>query len=902
VRRSVRLRALVALLVAPLLVREAFAAPLPAAVTHRGAAATRAAASFRALPAAADALGACGTNVDAIGPALADAIGRPRVAPLATPLSMDTNGIAVLEDDGTFFYADKDGHVLMDIAAVARAFYATHDDHYDFLAVYLASGMTQWLGSPGALAAAWVLRNDTQGLGLSIFDIGQAMGSPSRLQSFLTMNALSRYPDDPDAPIGGPGDTFSTMAVIAHEFGHRWLAYPYVDSAGTATPALLGRDDQHWNFFFDCDSSFMEGCDWARLPADSFVTDGVTSTFGALDQYLMGLRSRAEMDSFFVVNDPQNIQPPGIYSPAAIPEVGVGCDGRATWWKLSDIEAVEGVRTPDASVSPKSWRVGFVLVVPRDTAATAADLAKLNVVRARFPQTIAASTWYRGSVDCTLDSRAGSVAIAHRPLHDTEDLTTPRTVAAQVTIVAAGIPLTVDPASVMLHWRSGTVGGFQVVPMGATAPDSFAASLPGPGAPGIVQYWLSASSDSSGIGAQLPAAGGDAPFQFAVGPDVTPPTVLHVAVPVQGHDRMPQPLLARVTDNVGVDSVWFESSVDGAPVTAQAVTPAGCDSFTVSVGAGLSSGHRVAYRFVARDRSAAGNIAYSNDLFDTLRVTQDWQDDFENPVNNYSHGPVLWSGRDPWHLDTRDSSPPGGTSWHCGSTDGTPYEPHVDAALTTPYVYGVVSGTTFTFDERHQLEQETGSLAFDAARVELEETNGPWVAVEPSPGYTHTEDEDGLAFPLGSACWSGGSQGWVRRTVDLSPYAPGPLRLRIRMCSDDLVGEDGLWVDRVRVSYPSETILGVEPDVTSLVVGPPWPNPCRGALRVALALPRTARVEWTLHDVQGRRVATLWSGPAAAGRSQLAVDAPHELPDGLYFARVRIDGQVRSTTRIALLR
>ena len=895
-----RSRAFVALLLAPLLARAAWGAPLPAPLARAAGAAP--ARTARALPAADGAPGACGTRLDQLGEMLAEIAERVRPAPLSTPFSTDAGAIAVLEDDGTFFYTDKDNRPLLDIAAVARAFYATHGDDYDFLAVYLASGMDQWLGSPGALAAAWVLRNDTQGIGLSLFDIGQAIGSPARLQSFLTMNALSRYPSDPDASIGGPGDTFSTMDVIAHEFAHRWLAYTWVDSAGTPSPALLGRDYEHWNFFFDSDSSFMEGCDWAMLPADSFVTDGVSSTFGALDQYLMGLRSHAEIDSFFVVNDPQDIQPPGFDYPAAVPEVGVGCRGRATWWKLDDIERQNGVRLPDASSAPRHWRVGFVLVTPRDTAATAGDLAKLEVIRERFPQTISASTWYRGSVDCSLDSRAGSVVIQHAPLSDTEDALSPRVVSARVTIAQAGIPLAVDPASVTLHWRTGTGGAFQDVPLAPTVADSFAATIPAVAVSGIVQYWLSAASDSTGIAAQLPAAGPSAPFQFTVGPDLTPPAVVHAAVPVQGRDRLPQVLLARVTDNVGVDSVWFESSLDGGAVVSQPVSPAGADSFTVAVGAGLTTGHRLAYRFAARDRAAAANLGWSNPNFDTLRVTHNWQDDFENPAPGYTHGYVLWSGRDPWHLDPAQSSPPGGVAWHCGSGDGTPYEPHVDAALMTPYVYDVGPGVTFTFDERHGLEQETDALAFDAARLEAEVGDGPWVVVEPTPGYTHAMDEDGMAFPRGSACWSGDSHGWVRRTVDLSPFAPGPVRLRVRMCSDDLVGADGLWVDRVRVHYPDETLLGVGPGVAAISVGPSGPNPTRGALRVALALPRSARIEWTLLDVQGRRVATLWNGPATAGRSQLSGEAPRALPPGLYFARVRVDGRVCSSTRVALLR
>ena len=58
----------------------------------------------------------------------------------------------------------------------------------------------------------------------------------------------------------------------------------------------------------------------------------------------------------------------------------------------------------------------FVLIVPNGSAASDSDLAKLQVVRARFPGTFAAATWMRGSIDESMRSRAGAVRIAHVPL------------------------------------------------------------------------------------------------------------------------------------------------------------------------------------------------------------------------------------------------------------------------------------------------------------------------------------------------------------------------------------------------------------------------------------------------------------------------------------------------------
>jgi hypothetical protein len=843
--------------------------------------------------------GPCGTRLEAAIELLERRAAADLAAPLPTPHSVDTAGIAVLEDDGTFFYAIG-GNTILDLAAVTQAYYRTHDDDVPVLAIYLASGLSQWLGSPTALASAWPVRNEIDGIGLSRFDVGASFGSPSKLEVALTMNGLDRYLDDPEAI--KPGDTFNAMGILAHEFGHRWLSYTYVDSQGIVTPALLGRDREHWGFFFDCDSSFMEGCDWTAIGADSFVTTGATSTFGALDQYLMGLRSKAEMDSFFVVNDPQDMNPPGVYVPWSIPGIGIGCHGRATRWAVDDIEAVYGPRVPDAPGAPHQWRVAIALVVPRGQDATAFDLAKLSAVRTRFPGLITAATAGRGAVDVTLSSRPGHLVIAHEPLPDTEDGTTPRTVGARVTREGGALPLHVDPSAVLLHWRPGTVGAFAGIPMAPAGPDSFAATLPALPGGGTVQYWLSAASEPAVLAAQLPAAGAAAPFSCVVGPDLVPPVVLHVPVPAQAELRLPQTLLARADDNLGLDSVWCEVAVDGGATTAVPVTPVGHDSFTVAIGAGVHAGHRVAYRFVARDASAAHHLGWSNPAFDTLRVLRDWLDDFENP-SGYLHWAATWSYRDVWDLDTGRSSPPGGTSWHFGAADGAPCPPHSDSYLLLPWVYGLGPGVTLSFDEWHDLEQQSDSKAWDAFRLEVV----PWgggaaTPVTTTPGFSHTMLGHGLSIPAGAPCWSGDSHGWVTRTLDLSGWAPGPVRVQVHALADDFVGRGGVWIDRVRVHYPNSAPLDAPGPPATVECGRAWPNPTRGALRLPLALPRASEVDWAIHDVQGRRVATLWRGRVEAGRTELIAVTPRGVPAGLYFASLRVDGRATASQRIAIVR
>jgi hypothetical protein len=81
------------------------------------------------------------------------------------------------------------------------------------------------------------------------------------------------------------------------------------------------------------------------------------------------------------------------------------------------------------------------------------------------------------------------------------------------------------------------------------------------------------------------------------------------------------------------------------------------------------------------------------------------------------------------------------------------------------------------------------------------------------------------------------------------------------------------------------------------------PNPARGAVRLEYALPREAAVRLEVLDAQGRVVARLADGVAAAGRYAAAWDAGAgaRIAPGLYFARFQAGG-VTQQRRIVVLR
>ncbi|MCA9753315.1 MAG: T9SS type A sorting domain-containing protein [Gemmatimonadetes bacterium] len=78
------------------------------------------------------------------------------------------------------------------------------------------------------------------------------------------------------------------------------------------------------------------------------------------------------------------------------------------------------------------------------------------------------------------------------------------------------------------------------------------------------------------------------------------------------------------------------------------------------------------------------------------------------------------------------------------------------------------------------------------------------------------------------------------------------------------------------------------------------PNPVRGATSIRYALPRASRVDLSVYDVTGRKVATLVDGPQEAGFRETRWDASG-VANGVYFYRLQTDGFTDSK-RIVVIR
>ncbi|MDE2905664.1 MAG: hypothetical protein OXQ28_06225 [Acidobacteriota bacterium] len=280
----------------------------------------------------------------------------------------------------------------LDTVAVARKFLQTHPDAYDQIVI--------WTDQPvlfDAFAYEITIGNRIQGIGQAVYDIPADFGSDT-LTSIVVMGWLGKYSDDSEKKVNREN---TTLSLLGHETGHRWLAFlDFSDHDRERSSALLGRQQAHWSFFVDSDASVMEGNDIEDLGGGAFRTVAAVEGYSALDQYAMGLRHDHEVPAFFYVEAPTNAMPPA--RSAGSPQVGVTFNGTRREVLIADIIEVEGPRVPSADESPRVHRQAFAYVVRNGREANPDHVAKLDAIRRQWEPFFAAATDERMRVETRL--------------------------------------------------------------------------------------------------------------------------------------------------------------------------------------------------------------------------------------------------------------------------------------------------------------------------------------------------------------------------------------------------------------------------------------------------------------------------------------------------------------------
>lgn len=278
----------------------------------------------------------------------------------------------------------EDFRALNEVAvfSVPSVFYRTHGDDYDF--IYVWTDFPYDLGNAFAFYSG--VRNEIQGIGQPLFNRASSFGSAGRLQGLLVLNDIvSAYPSLPTTRFLGLN---SSLSILGQEQGHRWLSF--IRYPGNDPGILLGRQQAHWSFFLNIEStsafstsaaprsSSNEGNVWIDNGDGTFTTppELLIDGFSPLDQYLIGVRAAEEVPDTFVIENPQtNI------SREAAPRAGVTVRGTRKNITIGEIIRANGVRIPSVEAAQKEWRVAFVLVARAGFPPSQETLNKLDLFR-----------------------------------------------------------------------------------------------------------------------------------------------------------------------------------------------------------------------------------------------------------------------------------------------------------------------------------------------------------------------------------------------------------------------------------------------------------------------------------------------------------------------------------------
>lgn len=285
-------------------------------------------------------------------------------------------------------------------AAVGRAFYQRHPDDYDFLFVFT----TFEFPTGGALAFYNEIRNDVEGIGRPIRDVGQEFGSAARLQGYIDMGAMSRYAFNArDAGFA------ATLNTLAHEVMHRWGVYvSYRDGEGVHRD-LLGESTAHWSALAQSEASIMYGARWDETSPGNFRVGEARVRLGLWDLYLAGMADPAELPPLRLIRG-------AALDPSTVPGVGLEASGVEQAITIDQVVAAEGPRRPAADRAPRRFTAAIVLLTRPGEEVDPGHLAQLERLRSAFESYFQSITRGRASIAVVHADDAVAGAMAAPPI------------------------------------------------------------------------------------------------------------------------------------------------------------------------------------------------------------------------------------------------------------------------------------------------------------------------------------------------------------------------------------------------------------------------------------------------------------------------------------------------------
>ncbi|HEV8321620.1 MAG TPA: hypothetical protein VG389_08410 [Myxococcota bacterium] len=344
---------------------------------------------------------AAGASAAACGAPPADAGAPPGAYPDLAVLTVPAVDSFTARADGTYVV----GATPFPLRAVARTFYESHADDYDFLVVWSDFHVTDWW------AFNDVLKNDIGGIGLAEYwqwaglsalgdDQSAMAGSAGRLQGITFMNGPAAWAGTPE---------FSEQELLTNELGHRWCAY--LNLPGSGDPwAFVDDVRSHWSIVANMGNAAALAYGLTHDNGDGTFTAQITRplTYTPWELYAMGLYDAAALADPFYVTGATAFTPP--QTPWGAPWTAdtlaattpVTFNGTRVDVPKADVFAALGPRTPPFGAAPTSFRAAFVVLCRPRAPCGAATLAWVDAQRLAWPDTFTAATGGRATFETAL--------------------------------------------------------------------------------------------------------------------------------------------------------------------------------------------------------------------------------------------------------------------------------------------------------------------------------------------------------------------------------------------------------------------------------------------------------------------------------------------------------------------
>ncbi len=393
---------------------------------------------------------------------------------------------------------------------------------------------------------------------------------------------------------------------------------------------------------------------------------------------------------------------------------------------------------------------------------------------------------------------------------------------------------------------------------------------------------------------QSPMGAPTAWHSFRVQVDDEPPVIEHTDVPMR-QESSPHLFTARVTDNLGIETVRMEWSKNGVskPNRTMYYDPV-ADYYYTYITEDIDHGDVLEYRFFARDNSSALLETYDPaDGWYSKIVGKGFYDCFGPDEHHFTSYHIASGYENQWHLSPLDDrTGDGGYCYKFGAFGETDYVNAAEGALQLDPV-PVEGEVTISFWHRMDAEGDHEG-AWDGGVLEASfDYGGTWTRIGPTSGdgYNLIRNTDRSFYPSGGIrVWSG-THSWQRVEIPIGSHT-GELSIRFRFGSDLYVTETGWFIDDVEIVSEYSAVSespDILPDALTMTASP---NPFNGATRIDLP---TSSGRLDIFDTSGRLI----ESAVTEGTSYLW--SPRNIATGVYTARYT-DENARTVTKIVYMK